>query len=372
MKNKKIKILLFIHQLNSGGSQKVILNLVANLDKSSFEVVLIVINKIGEFAQFSHPNVKIIDLKTKQIRNSIFKIIKIINIEKPDIVFSGLSFLSLIFTFLIPYFKRRSPVKFVARETNTLSISNATLKYPKLRNFIYRKFYNRFDLIICQSKYMKEDLLSNYNVSESKSMVINNPVDISLINSKLIHIPDNIFDSKVINLLAIGRLHKNKGFDRLLNVMSKLDVNYHLTILGKGEEEKKLQKIAKGLNISNRIHFLGFKSNPYIYMKEANLFVLSSWHEGFPNVVLEANACGTPVVAFRCPGVSSEVISDGVNGYLVENNNLDEMKNKIIGATELVWDKEKIKSYIYKRFRSEKIIFEYEQNFKSLLDSINE
>lgn len=367
--NKKIKVLLIIHQLDIGGSQKVILNLAQNLNSERYVIVLLVINKIGEFSDFTHPNVKIIDLKAKMIRYSILKIINVVNIEKPDIIFSGLSFLSLIFTFLIPHFKRKNNMKFIARETNTLSISNASLSYVKLRNFIYKKLYNRFDLIVCQSRYMKEDLLLNYNISELKSVVINNPVDMTQIKAKTLNIPENIYAKNCINLLAIGRLHPNKGFDRLLKILSMLDDKYHLTILGKGQEEENLKALTQELKLSHRVHFLGFKSNPYIYMKQADLFVLSSRHEGFPNVVLEANACGTPVVAFEAPGVSNEVISDGINGYLVKNNDIDEMKSKIIYSTERVWDKEKIKAYIYERFRSEKIILKYEESFETILET---
>ena len=86
--------------------------------------------------------------------------------------------------------------------------------------------------------------------------------------------------------------------------------------------EKKLKKLASELGLSTQVAFKGFVQNPYPYMAQADLFVLSSRYEGCPNAVLEAMACGTPVVAFRCKGGMDEIIDDGVNGWLAEPENV--------------------------------------------------
>lgn len=358
---RKIKILFFIHQLNSGGSQKVMLNLLRNISKEKFDVCLIVINNVGEFSDFQHPGVRVIDLESKQIRNSIFKIVSVIKDEQPDIIFSGISILSLIFSGLKLLSAISTSVKLVSRETNTLSVSNKTFKYPWLMNLMYRRVYKRFDLIICQSGEMRADLVANFNIPESSVTVINNPVDFSNIEAHLSDAGEALFAPDVVNLLAVGRLHRNKGFDMLLEAISKLGASYHLHIVGAGSEEASLKQLADALGVSDRVHFLGFQRNPYRYMQQADLFILSSRHEGFPNVVLEANACGTPVVAFRCPGVSEEIIAEGVNGFLVDGFDTDRMKEKIMQALAHKWDKYAIKGYIHDRFRSEKIVAQYEE-----------
>ncbi|MEA2017427.1 MAG: glycosyltransferase [Campylobacterota bacterium] len=359
---KKTKILFFIHQLNSGGAQKVILNLVSHLNKEKFEVILVVINNIGEYSNFSHSDVKLIDLKIKHIRNSIFKIIKTVKEEKPEIVFSGLSYLSLIISFIIPFLRIKSNIKFIARESSILSIDNADKKFTKILNLLYKLFYKRFDLIVCQSMYMQNDLIKNYKISKNKTVVINNPIVLENIYDKLNILQcEKLYAENTINLLAIGRLHKVKGFDMLLESVSRLNHNYHLTILGAGLELKSLQNLAKNLKIEDRVHFLGFKHNPYIYMKQADLFVLSSRHEGFPNVVLEANACGLPVVAFECPGGIKEILVNGLNGYLVENGNINELSDTIVSSSNYQWDRNKIINKVKNTYNVNLIIDKYEK-----------
>ena len=169
-----------------------------------------------------------------------------------------------------------------------------------------------------------------------------------------------IYDSGKINLLVAGRLNKVKGFDLLLDVLNKLDANYHLTILGQGSEEKTLKEIAVKLNIVEKLSFLGFQSNPYKYMKQADIFILSSRYEGFPNVLLEANICGTPVIAFNCPGGTAEIIKNGVNGYLVPYGNIEEMTNMIKSFDIKAFDENAIKEFIKKKYAADKIIKKYE------------
>jgi glycosyltransferase involved in cell wall biosynthesis len=114
----------------------------------------------------------------------------------------------------------------------------------------------------------------------------------------------------------------------------------------------------KKLHIQNRVNFLGFKDNPYKYMAQADLLVLSSRYEGLPNVVLEANACGLPVVAYNCPGGTREIIKDGLNGFLVECGNIDELTFKIEESIKYSWNKEEIQQYAH-NFSVSKIISIY-------------
>ena len=366
---KKIKILFFIHQLNSGGSQRIILNIVSSLNKKKYDVILVVINKIGEFSDFSHPGVKIIDLKTLHMRKSIFKILNVIYRENPDIVFSGLSILNLLFSFFIPLIKLKKDIKFVARETNTLSMSNKTQKFTTILNILYKIFYKNFDLIIAQSQFMKLDLINNFNVPLSKLIVINNLVDISYIEKNLRKNVETFHrDKNQIYLLSIGRLHKNKGFDLLLKMFANLDNKYHLVILGEGKERHNLEKLANQLGIYSRVQFLGFQKNPYRYMQSSDIVLITSRYEGFPNIVLESNVCGKPVIGFEAPGVSSEVIVNDLNGCLIKNFNLNEMKKAIEKTVMKPFNSEKIKNHVVNKFHVDKIILEYENIFSNLIN----
>ena len=124
--------------------------------------------------------------------------------------------------------------------------------------------------------------------------------------------------------MAAGKLKPQKGFDLLLEAMSLLPDEYALTVLGEGPDRAALEARAQALGLApgpgrdmgGRVTFAGFAANPYPAMAGADMFVLSSRFEGFPNVVLEAMACGTPVAAFACPGGLDEIVLPGVNGLL--------------------------------------------------------
>ena len=116
-----------------------------------------------------------------------------------------------------------------------------------------------------------------------------------------------------------GRLESQKGFKYLLEAFSKVSakIEARLAILGRGSQMDELKRLSEKLGITSNVVFLGFQKNPYKYLANGDLFVLSSLWEGFPNALAKAMACGIPVVSTDCPSGPSEIITDGVNGLLV-------------------------------------------------------
>lgn len=158
-------------------------------------------------------------------------------------------------------------------------------------------------------------------IDKSKVFIIQNPVDT----------PDRTHPSvKLANggdrkITALGRFVPAKGFDLLLRAFAHCShgiSGWRLEILGEGVERKKLERLALELNISDRLDMPGMVSSPITFLEQSELFVLSSRLEGFPNSLLEAMACGLPVISFDCPSGPSEIIQDGYNGLLVENGNI--------------------------------------------------
>ncbi len=351
----KKKIIFIIPSMSGGGAERVFTILLKYIDKSKFSPILILLKKEGKYLEDIPKNIEVIDLNVTRTRYAFFKIIKTIYNIKPDIVFSTLGQLNLLIAIIRPLFSKN--ITFIARESSIVGMS----KHSNSFDFIYKSVYNRFDTIIAQSEYMKIDLMKTYALEKSDIVVINNPIDIDKIDRILQKKDKTLFDKEKINLVTAGRLKPVKGFDTLLKAMSKLESKFHLTILGEGDEENNLKNLAQELNITGRISFLGFQGNPYSYMEEADLFILSSRYEGFPNVVLEANACGTPVVAFDCPGGTGEIIENGINGFLVECGNIDQLANKIIQAIKYPWDKEKIINLIESKYDVRHIVKKYEE-----------
>jgi len=354
----KKKILFIVPSMRGGGSERVISIILKHLSRDKFNIVLILLKKEGKYLSDLPNDIEIIDLNVKKTRYALVKIIKEIKFQKPDIVFSTLGYLNILISILRPFFSKN--IKFIARESSIVSIQNKEEKYPKLFDFLFRYFYKNFDLIISQSKYMKNDLIQNYKIDENKIKIINNPVDIE----KIEKLSEEKLDERV-DILLVGRLDKNKNFKDIISIMPELQ-NRTLTILGEGVELKNLKRFAKSLNVENRIKFLGFQSNPYKYMKRANILVLTSKYEGFPNVILEANACGIPVVAYNCAGGTGEIIKEGINGFLVKCGDRELLKKTIEKNFIHNFKSDKIQNLIKNKYSIQKIIKLYEKSFEDL------
>lgn len=143
-------------------------------------------------------------------------------------------------------------------------------------------------------------------------------------------------------VVAVGRLDdKLKQFDVLIESFSKSVLpkkNIHLVIVGEGKSQKELESMAERLQVSEYVHFAGFQSNPFNYLKNAKFTVLTSAYEGLPMVLLESLACGTPIVAFDCDSGPREIVIHKKNGLLVENQN----KEALISAMNQMTEDEKL------------------------------
>jgi len=230
MQNNKIKVAFILPSMTLGGAEKVISILLKYLSREKFNIVLILIKKEGVFVDEIPEYIKVIDLGIRKIRYSVFKIITTIWQLKPDIVFSTLGYLNIFLLLLKFSFPRKT--KLLARESNIPSKINSDEKYGCVLNFLYKLLYPHLDKIICQSKDMKNDLISNYNISDEKIEIIYNPVDVERINSLSIAGRDPFLKQDRIILLAAGRLEYQKGFDLLIETFSKLETGkFYLVII---------------------------------------------------------------------------------------------------------------------------------------------
>lgn len=339
--------------METGGAERIVTTIANHLPRDRFSPAILLLRKEGAYLDFLKSDVEIIDIKTPRIRNSLKPILIEIKKRKPDIVFSGFgevnAYLSL-FTKLFP------KTKFIARETNVVS-QHVTRKEIR---FFYN-FYNAYDRIIAQSNDMQNDLVSNFSIKKDKLVKINNPVDIDFIDEKLkISERPAEFSHQHKNVVAIGNLSARKGFDNLLKVFSRLkNQNIVLHILGDGKDKEMLNEMKEMLGLKHVI-FHGKKSNPYQYLKFADLFILSSRYEGFPNVLLEAGACGIYSLANNCPGGIDEIIIDQINGEIADITDYENFAERIKHALSKSTDKVNIMESIKSRFSKDIILKKYE------------
>ncbi len=333
--NTRKKIFFILPNLNGGGAEKVLLNIANNLNIHKFQIFFIVFKLKGKYVLPSNDSINYQILNTSNVLLISFKLIRLINSKSPDYIFSSLNHINIYLALFKFLFKIRP--KIIIREPlspKSYIISlNSIFKhiYSLISRYLYPRYINT---IVSQCYEMVEEISSFYKYSKSKIKVIYNPLQLENISSDKIRF--NPFDSKDYKILAVGRLSYQKGFDilfRSLKVLSEKISNFKLYILGEGNLKNNLIKLAKELNISKHIIFIGFVQNPYPYYFFSDLYVLSSRYEGFPNSLLEAMACGTKVVSTRCFSGPTEII--GINedfGFLANTEDPKNLASKIYEA----------------------------------------
>ncbi len=357
MKKKKIIFVLTI--LGPGGAEKVVSIIANSLPREKYNPNVILFDKNNGHADMLQPDVQILETKTQRIRNSILPILRFFRKEKPDVVFASYGELNAYISIFIKLFPK---IKFIARETNVVS---QHVTRPEIK-FFYR-FYNNYHKIICQSDDMYRDLKNNFGIKEEKLVKINNPVDFEAIDAQLYQQEKpSEYDASYKNIVAVGNLSSRKGFDHLLNVFRYLkNENIRLYILGDGRDKELLHEMKLKFGLEN-VFFLGQKKNPYPYLKFADLFILSSRYEGFPNVLLEAGACGTYALASDCPGGIREIIQPGINGEIANIEDFEGFANKIKELLNQNHDTEEIRNSIESRFSKDIILKKYEEVLENI------
>lgn len=350
--------MFILPDLETGGAERIVTTIANHLSRDRFEPKILLLRKRGGYLSLLKEDVEIIDVKTERIRHSLKPILREIYRRKPDIVFSGFGEVNAYLSLFIKVFPK---TKFIARETNVVS-EHVTRKEIK---FFYN-FYNNYQRIIAQSDDMKKDLIAQFNIKQQKIVKINNPVDFDFIDARLrTSVRPESFRHNYKNIVAIGNLSARKGFDNLLKVFSRLkNENILLHILGDGKDRDMLHQMKDFLGL-DQVIFHGKQENPYQFLKHADLFILSSRYEGFPNVLLEAGACGTYSLANNCPGGINEIIQDGTNGEIADIENHEDFAQKIINVLHQSHERDSIRDSIQSRFSKNIILSEYE---KVLLD----
>ena len=372
--NEKIKVLFFISSLDCGGAERVMVNILRNIDKNRIDPILVLLYPFDNspYKEFLPEDIKIIVINRKS--DSFFEKIKqfarfsrIVSQKKPKVILSLLTHNNIMAILSGMLFK----IKVIVCEHITLSeIINTKegknilwIPIAPLVKVLYRFSYK----IIAVSHGIKDNLIKEFNIPAYKIQTIYNPIDLPRITALSSMPPEHPFLKDHIPIvLAIGRLVQQKGFDTLIKAFSKVfpEIDARLIIVGEGSEKASLAKMVKDLNLTNKVFFAGFQKNPFMFLSHADLFVLSSNYEGLPMVIIEAMACGTPVLSTDCKSGPRELLQDGKFGFLVSNGD-EQMLYK--GIVRLLKDRslrEKFSGLGRERakdFSSDKIIKQYER-----------
>lgn len=318
-------VLFLLPSMAGGGSERVCATLMSHLDRTRWQPSLVLLERSGPFLDLIPKDVAVKNIGVGRARKALPALVRTIRAQRPDLVFTTMAHMNLLLALARPFLPRQTAL--VARESNTASVNLDAAPYPALFRFMLRRLYPVFDRLVCQSRHMERDLHENFGISSDKTVVLTNPVDAAGLQRRAAECPHRLPEG-ARNLVAVGSLTHQKGFDLLLAALAATATpDLHLTILGDGPLKQELKNLATALYLEGRVTFAGFLDNPAPELAAADLLVLSSRYEGLPNVVLEAQALGTPALAFNCPGGVSEIISEGENGWLVPPQDASALAN---------------------------------------------
>ncbi len=369
----KKKLLFVISSLGGGGAERVMVHLINHLDKNRYDILLVIFEEILDYQKDFGSTPEIICLD-KTNRWHFFKIIlklrKIITHFQPNVVMSFLGYTNIV-TVLASLFFTRRKFDLILSERSYPPKSSPTAHFDLLGRMLRIFAYRRADMIVCNSNHTKSAIEKDFHIRSEKVKTIYNPVTLQEIRAKAQERVTHSFfqneGAKVI--IGVGRLAEAKRFDRLLRAFSLVrreEENVRLIIVGKGRLQRELEDLASQLKISEWVDFVGFQSNPYAWISKSDILVLSSDFEGLPNVLLEAMACGVPVVSTDCLTGPSEIITNGKNGILVPVSDEKELTEAVLTLLKDEGLRRRFSIEGRKRaedFRVEKIIPQYEKLF---------
>lgn len=369
----RTSVLFAIPELDRGGPDRVLFEILTRLDRSRFAPAVMVSERSGHYLSLlpSDVPVEVLGGSTRMARRyPVWPSLRSVRANPPDVVFATQRMI-LTLGVASAAFPRRT--RLIVRQANDVSADFAALvKRSVFKHRLARGLalttLRRADAVICQSDAMRDDLRGLLG-ARARLHVIWNPVDIDDVDRHARAV-DRTLPGRP-SLISVGRLTAQKGFDLLLPAVARLRARHpalHLTIFGDGPDREALIAQAAALGISDATTFAGFTPEPLPFVRAADLFVLASRYEGFPNAALEALACGTPIVLTDCPGANSDIVVAGKNGRLATSTQVEAIEAALAAAvTDLPsHDRPGIQADCRRRFSADRIVAAYEDVISSV------
>jgi glycosyltransferase involved in cell wall biosynthesis len=324
---RQLKLSFVLPSLHGGGAERVAVSVMNALDPLSFDRELYLFRREGPYLNEVSRAVRIV-AGTGTTRVGHYRALRRhLRDAAPDVVVSFLSY----FTVFAAVQRAGRGARFVINQgtpvTAFLDDADYRWRRPVWRQTFAaaaRRVYPAADAIVATSEGVQADLVEMFGVSPDRVTVVHNPVDLDLVAARAEEPVDGTeFDQRPRPaIVAAGRLAEAKNHPLLVGAIAALrneglDVDAY--ILGTGPQAGLVRAAVGAAHLEDRVHLLGFQENPWKYFKRAAVFVLTSRYEGFGNVLIEAMACGAPVVATASPG-TREIIRSGHNGLLVEEH----------------------------------------------------
>ncbi len=334
-----MKIAVLISFSGQGGVERMVMNLVREMAKTPNVLIdLLLIRASGPHLVNIPDNVNVIRLKAKHTLTAIPEIARYLKQSKPLSMLAAKDRAgrAAVRARSLAGVDTRIAIRLGTNLSTALATKNGVQKWLRVNPM--QRIYRKVDTVVGVSEGVREDTINLAGIARANTTVIRNPVVTEqMLKASTEEAPHAwLKDTSIPVIMGIGRLSYQKNFHSLIEAFAALNKQHsaRLIILGDGKDEQALKALADTLDISDQVLFAGFQANPYNWLANADLFVLSSRWEGSPNVLTEALALGVPCVSTRCPSGPNEVFNEGEYGPLVDVENTQQLSEAMLAVLQ--------------------------------------
>ncbi len=341
-----------------------LLNLARGLRDAGYAVELVVARAEGAFLEQVPGDVPLVNLGVSRARRAVRPLAEYLRTTQPTVLFATLNYVNIVAlraarrADVRPSFRAVGcgvAVRVVVREANVVIPET----YPRLRDklllALMRRYYRRAHAVVVNSSDTRDGLIARRIARPEQVSVIGNLLDLEAVRRAAAAPPPHPWLRPSAHpaggpvVVAVGSLSPQKDFVTLLQSIARLRKRagretLRAIICGEGPERSRLERTIAELGLNEAVALVGYVDNPYAYLRHAGLFCLSSRYEGNPNVVLEALAVGTPVVATDCPGGAKELLEWGAYGPLVPVGDPEALEEAIDRRLSAPRDSERLRA----------------------------
>jgi len=332
-----LRVAIFLPSLRGGGAERVMLCLARGFAERGCEVDIVLAKREGSYLSEVPKNVNVVDLKAGRVLASLPALVRYLRRAKPAVLLSAMDHANVVALWAQRISRIGARVVVSVHTTFSLGVKHSNGR-GRLIPYIARRCYSWADGVVAVSRGVADNLSNTIGLPRESIHVIHNPVVVPELSELAREQVDHPWfrTGKRPVVLSVGRLTAAKDYPTLLRAFSQMikERPMRLVILGEGEERAELEAMVRNLGLEDVVSLPGFVKNPYAYMSKAAVLVLSSAWEGFGNVLVEAMAVGTPVVASDCPNGPAEILEDGKYGRLTPVGNSEALARGIIATLD--------------------------------------
>lgn len=315
------RVAFYLPSLRGGGAERSIVTLANAFAARGLDVDMVLATAEGPYLADLASDVRLVDLGARRVLTSLPGLSRYLRAEHPRALLAAMTHANVVA--VMAHRLSRVSLRLVLSERNTLSRSMVSVTSLRSRGFLrmLRYAYTRADTIVAVSNGVADDLAHTVGLPRQRIEVVYNPIVSHAVFEKAAEPLDHPWFQAAAPpvILSVGRLNPQKDYATLLRAFAEVrqQMTCRLAILGEGASRDTLEALARDLGVWDDVTMPGFVPNPFNWMRKASVFVLSSAWEGLPGVLIQAMACGTPVVSTDCPSGPSEILAGGVWGRLV-------------------------------------------------------